>query len=536
MTRRLRSSALLALAAALALGMSAVARAGGAGGTPTPEPVIDVSGVGPSIGTPVGMSGMTGMTATPDGWVSMPAEHLQVMIDTAPVGSTLEVPQAVYVGSVRVDRPLTLVGQGRPILDGAGQGSVLHITGGDVTVRNFTIRGSGSGPVGAPSGIMIEGGDRALIQDVHVEATYLGITVRRSEGVTIDDVRIRGYANGIVSGEMHAVGDGGPSAGTGDMPGMTGAADESGTGLLRGDGIWLWNTVDAVVRSSDIAEVRDGVYLSYGVRPLLQGNTIADARYAVHDMYATGLRITRNTLRGNLSGCVLMYGGPIVLTANTIVESGSPSTGYGVLVKDAGDVTLTRNVIADNRVGLHIDDAGRTGGVPARLVDNMIAMNQIGAMLYPSSDSTFTGNSFIENSAQVTLGGAGTTQVRWTEGGVGNFWSDYGGFDAQRDGRGDIPYVESGHMSRLLAEEPILQALESGPAFRLLSAVEDKWSASDPVVLDEAPLMRSRAPSIRGADRGVAVPLWIPGLAAMLVCGRSLVRGRRPRGGVAVGA
>lgn len=513
MTRRRSCSALFALAMALALCMPVVARAGGVGDTPT---------------------GMTGMTAGPDGWVSMPAEHLQVMIDAAPAGSTLEVPKAVYVGNVEIDRPLTLIGQGRPILDGAGLGSVLRITGDDVTVRNFTIRGSGSGPVGTPSGIMIADGDRVLIQDVHVQASYMGITVRKGEGVTIDRVRIRGYANGIVSGELHAVGGAGSSTGMGDMPGMSGAADESGTGLLRGDGIWLWNTVDAVVRSSDIAEVRDGVYLSYGVRPLLQGNTIVDARYAVHDMYATDLRIAGNTLRGNLSGCVLMYGGPITLDANTIVESGSPSTGFGVLVKDTGDVTLTDNVIADNRVGLHIDDAGRTGGAPTMLVDNTIAMNQIGVMLYPSSDSTFTGNSFIENSTQVTLGGTGTTQVRWTEGGVGNFWSDYGGFDAQGDGRGDIPYVESGRMSQLLAEEPILLALASGPAFRLLSAVEDKWSTGDPIVRDGAPLTRSHAPSIRGADRGRSIPLWIPGLFALLVCGRSLVRGRRPRREVAV--
>lgn len=472
---------------------------------------------------------MGDMTTAPDGWVTMPADHLQVMIDTAPAGSTLEVPKAVYIGSVLLDKQITLVGQGRPIIDGAGHGSVLHVTSPDVTVRNFTIRGSGSGPIGTPSGIMIEGGDRATIQDVYVQASYLGITVRRSTGVTIDHVRIRGYANGFVSGEMHAVGDSESSGGMGDMSGMSGSTDESGIGLLRGDGIWLWNTVDAVVRSSDIAEVRDGIYVSYGVRPLLEANMIEDARYAVHDMYATDLQIVGNTLRGNLSGCVLMYGGPVTLEGNTILESGSPATGFGVLLKDAGDVTLIRNVIADNRVGLHIDDAGRTGGAATRLVGNTIAMNQIGVMLYPSSDSIFTANAFIENSTQVTLGGTGTTQVHWTEGGVGNYWSDYGGFDAQGDGKGDIAYTESGRMSQLLAEEPLLLALASGPAFRLLSAVEDKWSAGDPLVRDVAPLTRSSAPAIRGARPRSAVPLWIPGLVATALCGRLLVRGRRRR-------
>lgn len=478
---------------------------------------------------------MPGMTTAPNGWVSMPAEHLQAMIDAAPPGATLEVPKAVYVGNVEIERAITLVGQGRPIIDGAGLGSVVHITGDDVTLRNFTIRGSGSGPVGSPSGIMVSAGDRALIEDVHVQASYLGITVRKAADVTIDHVRIRGYAEGIVSGEMHAVGDGG-STHPGDMPGMAPSDDGSGAGLLRGDGIWLWNTVDAVVRSSDIAEVRDGIYFSYGVRPLVQGNTIADARYAVHDMYATGLRIVGNVIRSNLSGCVLMYGGPVDLVENTIVEAGSPSTGFGVLVKDTGDVTMLHNVIADNRVGLHIDDAGRTGGEPTMVVSNTIAMNQIGVMVYPSSDSTFTGNSFIENSTQVTLGGSGTTQVHWSDSGLGNYWSDYGGFDAAGDGTGDVVYTENGRMSRLLAEEPMLLALVSGPAFRLLSALEDKWSSDDPLVRDAAPLMHSQAPSLRVRDDGGGIPVWIAGLAAALVCGWLLFRGRRPRREVAVGA
>ena len=60
-----------------------------------------------------------------------------------------------------------------------------------------------------------------------------------------------------------------------------------------------------------------------------------------------------------------MYGGPVLVVDNTIMESGSPSTGFGVLVKDAGGVTVQSNVMADNRVGVQIDDAGRTGGEPS---------------------------------------------------------------------------------------------------------------------------------------------------------------------------
>ena len=466
--------------------------------------------------------------AAPAASVTMPAEHLQSMIDAAPDGSTLEVPTATYVGRIRVDHPLTLVAQGTVAIDAGWLGSVLKITSADVTVDGFTLRRSGIGPVGAPSGILVENADRALIRDVRIEHSYIGITVRRSSGVSIEGVAIVG--EGLIIGELHAV-----NAPTDAHAGHDTADSEKSVGSpggqIRGDGIWLWNTIDAEVRNSTITGVRDGIYVSYGARSRLIGNTIADSRYAVHDMYAEDLRVHGNTLTGNLSGLVLMYGGPIDVMGNTITESGSPSTGFGILVKDAGGVNIWRNIIADNREGLHIDDAGRTGGEPVQVADNTIAMNQVGVLIFPSADSGFTGNGFIENSTQVALGGSGTTQADWTVGGIGNYWSDYSGFDGGGDGVGDLPYSASGRVSRLLAEEPLLAALTSGPAFRLLNSLEERWSDAVPVVSDDAPILTSRGPAMGGGPGGSPTLLWLVGGTLIAASGWALLRSRRPRRG-----
>ena len=286
-----------------------------------------------------------------------------------------------------------------------------------------------------------------------------------------------------------------------------------------------------MVRDTTIEHARDGVYISYGQRATLEDNRILDSRYAIHDMYAEDLVARGNDLVGNLSGLVLMYGGPVTVSANTITESGSPSTGFGVLVKDVGSVTIEGNVIADNRVGVQSDDAGRTGGDPTMLRGNTIAMNAIGLMLRPSTDLQVTANGFIENSTQVTLGGEGVTQADFSPGGVGNHWSDYGGFDADGDGTGDLAYVRSGRMSELLAQEPLLLALSSGPAFRLLASVGERWAPGDPLVTDQAPRLGSSGPDLRASRDDTAVSLWIPGLATIVVCLFLMVRARRPRGG-----
>jgi nitrous oxidase accessory protein len=294
--------------------------------------------------------------------------------------------------------------------------------------------------------------------------------------------------------------------------------------LLRGDGIWLFDTRDALVSGCTLSSVRDGIYLSYGSGSVVTGTRIEGSRYAIHDMYSADVTVRDSQMVGNLSGIIMMYGGPVLVEGNSIVESGSPSTGFGVMVKDAAGVELVGNLIADNRVGIRVDDAGRTGADPTTVTGNAIIINQVGVLLAPSADPVFTGNSFVENTAQVALGGSGSTQAVWTVDGSGNHWSDYQGFDLAGDGIGDLPHTSGGTVGGLVGEDPVLTAVASGPAFRLLSAVEERWSPSQPLVIDEAPVME-RPESPVGLPRpGTRIPAWMPGLL-MLAAG-SIVLGR----------
>jgi len=443
------------------------------------------------------------LAATPEGW-------LQATIDAAAPGATIVLRAGTYAGPVVVDRPLHLRGEPGAVIDGTGVGSVVTITAPGVELEGLTIVHGGRDPVGASSGVLVErNANGASLHDLVIRDCHIGITVQRAADVVIERVDIRGA--GIISGELH----------------VSGTEDEEAVTLrLRGDGIWLYDAPRPVVRDSVIRTVRDGIYLSYGSGAVLDGNMIEDSRYAIHDMYAADLVVRDQHIRANLSGLVLMYGGPVEVASNTITESGSPSTGFGVLVKDAGGVTIRGNVIADNRVGLLIDDAGRTGVAATTVEGNTVALNQTGVVLVPSADPTFTRNAFVENSTQVALGGGGRTQAVWTRDGVGNHWSDYDGFDADGDGIGDLAYRRSGRASRLIADQPLLQALASGPGWRLLASVEDRWASGEPLVVDDAPLVDPAAPPIGEDGRRTRLPLAVPGLALALTCVWLLRRGR----------
>jgi hypothetical protein len=73
---------------------------------------------------------------------------------------------------VVLERPITLDGQGAASLIGNGSGSVITVTGTDITIRGLEIRGSGSSHETIDSGLQL----RRTAERVLVE----GSSIRRS--------------------------------------------------------------------------------------------------------------------------------------------------------------------------------------------------------------------------------------------------------------------------------------------------------------------------------------------------------------------
>ena len=72
----------------------------------------------------------------------------------------------------------------------------------------------------------------------------------------------------------------------------------------------------------------------------------------------------------------------------------------------------------------------------------MIAGNEVGLALQSNAALTMTGNRIAENLTDVRpLGRQLSAGMRWTRDGRGNSWGQYRGFDADRDGIGDVPHT-----------------------------------------------------------------------------------------------
>ncbi len=452
------------------------------------------------------MSLLVGVVAVAMAWAAMPAiahdghsgtttdAELATLLNGVPDGGTLVLPSGTYRGDVVIDRPVRIEGQDMPLILGSGTGTVLTVRAAGTVIIGIRVAGSGPGPTGHPAGIRIEADD-VEVQGVVVEDSYTAIAVVDSARVRLVDNSIAGRNDLPLPGEGHALGD-----------------HEHQAHGSRGDGLSLWNAEGVLVRGNRVSGVRDGIYLSFGSGALLDGNQISDSRYGVHSMYAINLVLVENLVEGNLSGAVLMYGGPTLLLRNDLRANSSPSTGFGVLLKDVADVEVVENVFVDNRVGLQMD--GPSGGTePARFRANTVALNQIGVALYPSAGAVFQANTFAGNVVQVLQQGRGALEnTAWSHHGFGNYWSNYRGFEIPGTGKGAIAHVEGSAVDRLLTQAPVLMPLASSPALRLVRAVEDRWVERRPVLVDDLPLTRPLSPALGSPPRELAAGAALAGL------------------------
>ena len=442
-------------------------------------------------------------------------------------GDVLRIGAGVYRGNFVIDAGVELIGVDAPVLDGGGIGTVLTISESarGTHLSGLHLTGSGPGPSNTPAALRILADD-VVAEDIVIADSYTGIQVGGADSVRVTGCYIEGALGGVLGGELHATG------GQPDATGMDHMHHPSGSTRMLGDAISLLSTSNAVIEDNTIVRARDGVYMSFATDATVRGNHVRDSRYAVHGMYAERLVVEGNYFDGNLAGAILMYGGPFEVRRNTILNSKSPSTGFGLVIKDGRRATVEENVIVANRVGLKIDNGGTNSadGGAAVISSNTIAMNQIGVQLMTATTATFTRNGFVENTVQVVTDGK-VHHIDWSAAGVGNYWSNYKGYDSDGDGIGDVGYVQGGTIARTLTRSPVILALASGPGFRLLQAVEDRWAPENPVALDEYPLMDRHSPGVTGELQSSPAPTWF-GVAGGVVAFAScwvLFRSRRPR-------
>lgn len=300
--------------------------------------------------------------------------------------------------NIRIDKPLTLIGEDQPIIDGEEQGEIIQIVSNNVTIDGLSIRNVGTSYTSDYAAIRVIRSEDFLIQNVTLEKLFFGIYLERS-------------ANGKVLNNT-IVGD---------------AKDEYNSG----NGIQLWHSKNIVVAHNSVQQVRDGIYLEFSDFITIEDNYSANnLRYGLHFMFSNDDTYSGNTFETNGAGVAVMFSKRIDMHGNTFKKNWG-SASFGLLLKEINDAEIYDNIFEENTVGISIEGSNRIVYRNNDFIRNGWAIKVRGACYA----NTITNNNFLYNSFDLAYNSNLNDNV-FEE----NYWSGYTGYDLDRDGIGDIPY------------------------------------------------------------------------------------------------
>ncbi len=330
---------------------------------------------------------------------SCPIKSIKEGISTAQAYDTVLVKKGTYYEhDIVVDKPLTLKGENYPIIDGQKKGEIIKITSDHVTIDGLFVINVGVSYTTDFAAIRVIKSEHFTIQNVVLEKLFFGIYLEKSSHGKV-------YHNKII----------------GD------AKDEYNSG----NGIQLWYSHYVEVSHNHVQGTRDGIYLEFSDNITITKNTSTkNLRYGLHFMFSDNDVYTENVFEGNGAGVAVMFSRNIDMFNNTFKKNWGPSA-YGLLLKEINDAKIRNNTFTENTVAISIEGSNRITYKDNDFIKNGWAIRVIGAC-YTNS---FTGNNFMHNSFDVSYNSKlNDNEFR------SNYWSNYSGYDLDKDGIGDVPY------------------------------------------------------------------------------------------------
>jgi nitrous oxidase accessory protein len=350
-----------------------------------------------------------------------PYRSVAAAVQAAQPGDTVLVRAGTYpTQDVVVDRRVTILGEGWPVLDAGGEHQALVLVADGIEVAGLVFRHVATSFVSDRAAVRADSVAGCSVRDNRFEGTFFGVYLARTRDCRVTGNVFRGaYRNEATSGNA----------------------------------IHLWNTTGSTVERNEVTGHRDGIYLEFARHAHVADNRSHDNfRYGLHFMFSDSCAYERNLFTRNGAGVAVMYTKYVVMTGNRFLDNWGP-TAYGLLLKEINDSRVEGNAFRGNTVALHLEGSNRVQVLGNEFAGNGWAVRLLGN----SENDRLERNRFTTNSFDLTTNTASTTATL-----DANEWDQYRGYDLDRDGYGDVPFRPMRLFAVLVQDnEPALILLRS---------------------------------------------------------------------------
>lgn len=376
---------------------------------------------------------------------------ISAAVAAAAAGDTIRVGPGTYAeGTITIGKKLTLIGIGRPLIDGGQQGDVLVIAAAGTTVQGFRITGTLVSNINDNAGIKVKDADNVSVIDNVVERCFFGIHVANSRNTAILRNQVLG--------------------------------DPKAPESRQANGIHLWRCSGAEIADNNSRDNRDGIYFEFVTDShIRRNNSQHNSRYGLHFMFSHRDTYSDNLFTDNGAGVAVMFSKEVDMRRNRFIRNRGASA-YGLLLKEINDSVIDSNQFIDNTTAIMVDGCNR-----AEVNGNLLQGNGWAVRLFANSmDCHFNGNTFAGNTFDLSTNGNPKYNSF-----SGNYWDRYQGYDLDRNGVGDVPFRPLSLFALVNERMPYAVVLSRSLLTQLLDQAERLLPSMTPEGLeDDKPLMK----------------------------------------------